>query len=198
MNTTTYLTRDQVPATLRAGYAGAKFQVRVAEALTIPADAGLWDGGSRSTFRLVRIRDGAAVAPVNERSSPWDGTRQDRKVTLEAGIACVEHITFRGKDLGLRFTVHPADAAPLLPAPVDLTAVERLVLAYTAGRRSSYQGKDRYMMARDDARWRPHPGLETMPSRAEWDAAKDALIGRGFLTKAGAITPAGRNAAPRI
>jgi len=33
-----------------------------------------------------------------------------------------------------------------------------------------------------------------MVSRADWDAAKQSLIGRGYLNKAGAITTAGRNA----
>lgn len=36
------------------------------------------------------------------------------------------------------------------------------------------------------------------PSRAEWDAAKDSLIAKGLLNKAGAITVAGRNAIPGL
>jgi hypothetical protein len=93
--------------------------------------------------------------------------------------------------MGLTFHVHPADAAALLPAPAaDLSAHEKLVLEATASLKSSYGGRDRYQMATDDLRYARKP----YPSRAEWDAAKAELIGRGYLNKAGVITVAGRNA----
>ncbi len=38
---TIYLTPDQVPSHLRAGYAGKKLAARVCESMTIPMDAGL-------------------------------------------------------------------------------------------------------------------------------------------------------------
>ncbi len=35
-----------------------------------------------------------------------------------------------------------------------------------------------------------------IPTRDEWNAAKTTLISKGLLNKAGAVTPAGRNARP--
>lgn len=193
--TTIHLEPSQVPATIRGRYTGKSFQVQVTEQVTIPAESGLWDGGSRETYSAVRIADGAAVPVSDNSSAPWDASRRDNVVTLKPGIAVVCHRIFCGKDMGLRIYVCAADAAPMLPAPVELSAVEKLVLEYTATRKSSYMGKDRFMMAVDDLRhgYRSRDGIARL-DRTIWDDAKASLIGRGFLNKAGAITVAGRNA----
>lgn len=188
-----HLEKSQVPGRLRGGYSGGKFKVRVVESVTIPADAGLWSGGSRETYRIVRLVDGAAVAGSDDMSAPWNRSRDDRAVTLQPGFAVVCHSMFCGKDMGLTFYVHPADAAALLPAPsAELRDLEKLVLKATRSYKSSYAGKDRYQMACNDLRWdRSKPAI---PTRAQWEEARTALIGRGLLNKAGAITVAGRNA----
>lgn len=190
-----YLDRSQVPASLRGSYSGNKFKAYVTEHMTVPATAGLWDGGSRDTYSAYRLADGAQVQFPGQHLSPWDN-RKDQQVTMQPGIAIIEHSVFCGKDMGLTFYLHPTDAAPMLPAPqADLTAVEALVLEYTISRKSSYQGKDRYAMALDDYRYRE--GAPLFPKRAQWDEAKAALITRGYLNKAGAVTTAGRNARVR-
>jgi hypothetical protein len=199
---TIYLDRNQVPAVLCGAYRGNKFRVEVTESVHIPSHAGLWDGGSRNTFRGVRLVDGAEVPLSDNMSAPWDAKRQDFTAKLAPGIAVVEHSTFCGKDMGLRIYVHPSDAAPMLPAPIELTAVERLVLDYTATHKASYMGKDRFAMALDDFRRDRDYGHCSSPIRAAvsrldrpmWDAAKASLIARGMLNKAGAITTMGRNA----
>jgi hypothetical protein len=198
MSQSIYLEPSKVPPQLRGGYTGKKFAVRVCESMTIPSDAGLWSGGSRDLYRVVRFADGASVTMPGQASSPWDAGRRDQTITLTPDLCVVRHSDFCGKDMGLTFYIHPSNAAPLLPPPAELTKTESLVLAYTAGRKSSYMGKDRYEMARDDAGGWRGPVPADFPTRADWDAAKAALIGRGMLNKAGAITPAGRNAAPRI
>jgi hypothetical protein len=43
--------------------------------------------------------------------------------------------------------------------------------------------------------WEKKP--ESFPTREQWQAAKDSLISKGLLNKAGAVTPKGRNARPR-
>lgn len=189
---TIHLEPRLVPPQLCAGYTGKKFRAEVTEHVTIPSDAGVWGGGSRTTYRIVRVSDGASIAGSDNMSAPWSDARTDKRVTLEPGIAVVSHSIFCGKDMGLTFYVHPTDAAPMLPAPVDLSPVARLVLKYTAERKSSYNGQDRYSMALSDARYSttmPDP----FPTREQWDAAKLSLIAGGFLNKAGAITPLGRN-----
>ena len=196
---TVYLDPAQVPATLRGGYSGKTFEARVCEEMTIPADAGLWSGGSRETYRLINMQTGQMVEPVNHNAAPWDG-RSDQTVALKPDFAVVRHSTFSGKDMGLTFYVHPQNAAAMLPAPADLSPLDSIILEYTAGRKSSYGGKDRYDMAQDDHRsgWADAKALKGLPfpARAEWDACKVSLAARGFLNKAGAITPKGRNARP--
>jgi hypothetical protein len=202
MRDTIYLDKSAVPAALRGSYTGTKFEVEVCTSVHIPMTAGLWDGGSRDTYTAIRTVDGSTVTLSDSIHAPWDAARRSQDVTLTPGICVVEHRIFCGKDMGLRFYLHPVDAAPLLPAPAqEMTACEQLVLNYTVSRKSSYMGKDRYAMARDDLRYgyvpegAPRP---VMPSRGDWDAAKTALIARGLLNKAGAITTLGKNQAKYI
>lgn len=201
-----YLDANQVPKSLRGNYTGRKFKVCVCESVTIPMTAGLWDGGSRDIYRGLEIATGESRRFGGQDSAPWENVRADRTVALRPGFAVIEETIMQGKDLGWTFYLHPADAVPMLPAPVELSAVEKLVLDYTATRKSSYMGKDRYQMFRDDMEYSPkRPDFTSYdermawvhancPSRAEWDEAKSALISRGLLNRAGAITPAGRNA----
>jgi hypothetical protein len=195
--TTIYLAASQVPAQLRGGYSGTKFEVIVRENVHIPVHAGLWSGGSRETYNALRVADGAAMPFPGQASAPWDTSRQGRDVALVPGMAVVCHRIFAGKDMGLRFYLHPTDAAPMLPAPVTISAVQALVLTYTVSRKSSYMGKDRYAMACQDldgARRYGHKicGLDAPVTRDVWDAAKAEMIARGYLNRAGAITPSGR------
>ncbi len=191
MTHTIHLEPTMVPAAMRGAYAGKQFKARVCETMTIPMTAGLWEGGSRDTFQVIRLDDGATVDAVQHNAAPWNAARRDIEVKLVPGIAVVEHTIFCGNDMGLTFYVHPDNAAKLLPAPVELTAFEQIVLNATAGYKSSYGGRDRYEMAQGDYRGQAYP------TRSEWDAAKQSLIGRGMLNKAGAITVSGRNAVTR-
>lgn len=185
---TVHLDANQVPANLRGSYDGKMFKAEVCERVTIPMDAGLWSGGSREIYRVVRLADGAEIQPIDPNASPWDPSRKERIVQLETGIAVIRHTMFCGKDLGLTFYVHPTNAAAMLPKPVELTPFERIVLKATRELKSSYNGKDRYQMTCCDYGQKP-----TM-TRGEWDSAKTSLIAQGYLNKAGAITTKGRNA----
>jgi hypothetical protein len=189
---TVYLDPRLVPPSLRGGYTGNKFKAVIAESVTIPADAGLWYNGSREHYGVVRISDGVVVAMPGQGSSPWNPDRKEQQITIKSGFAVVRHSYFSGKDMGLTFYLSPQDAAPMLPAPVELSPDAALVLEYTATRKSSYMGKDRYQMALDDIR-AGYCKREPL-SREQWNDAKNSLINLGFLNKAGAITPAGRNA----
>lgn len=192
---TIYLQPDMVPAQLRGAYTGRKFAAVVTETVTIPIDAGLWSGGSRDVYSVVSLDHGTRELP-GQSLAPWDRSGGDRVCKLVAGIVVVRHSMFCGKDHGLTFYVHPDNATKLLPAPAaELSAHESIVLKATAHFKSSYAGKDRYQMAKENERYgsRDHSGLP-FPTRDEWNAAKATLISKGFLNKAGAITVAGRNA----
>lgn len=191
-----HLEPNMIPATLRGGYQGKKFKAVATETVTVPADAGLWSGGSCERYHGVNVNTGAAMAFPGQNSSPWNGSRRDVTVTLEPGFAVVRHSMFCGKDMGLTFYVHPSNAAALLPAPTaELSVYEKLVLRATASLKSSYNGQDRYSMMMSEYKSRDILNGETYPTRAQWDAAKALLIEKRLLNKAGAITPAGRNAA---
>jgi hypothetical protein len=193
MSNAIYLNPDMIPAHLRAGYSGKKFKAVVTTQVTIPSDAGLWSGGTRNTFQLVHLETGKAVQASDNMSSPWNANRKDQNISLQAGFAVVEHSLFCGKDMGLTFYVHPDNASALLPPPsAELSAFEQIVLNATCAYKSSYNGRDRYDMAKDDRRWGPQQD-EPFPTRDQWQAAKAALIAKGLLNKAGAVTPAGRN-----
>jgi hypothetical protein len=185
----TYLEPNQVPSHLRGAYQGKQFKAKVCTEMTIPADAGLWSDGSRDVYTAVSFDTGKSVRFPGQNEAPW-GNRQDRVVTLEPGFAVVQHTIFRGKDFGLTFYLHPDNAAKLLPAPAaEISELERFVLNAAASYKSSYGGKDRYQMAADNARWSKKP----VPTRQDYDSAKQSLISKGLLNKVGAITVSGRN-----
>jgi hypothetical protein len=197
MTNAIYLDPNMVPAALRGAYSGKKFKAVVCTQTTIPADAGLWSGGTRNTYQIIDLETGRALQASDNMSAPWDQSRKDRMIAIWPGIAVVEHSQFCGKDMGLTFYVHPDNAAKLLPAPsAELTNHESIVLQATCSYKSSYNGKDRYEMARPRS-WERAELLAAYPTREQWDAAKQTLIAKGLLNKAGAVTPAGRNARTR-
>lgn len=169
------------------GYSGRKYRVETSESVQIPNN--YWDGGSReycvfidlSTLKRLEI---ASNHPWFERNNP---AQSGAIVKLDNGVAMVTNHIFCGKDMGLTLTVHPANVNPeLLPAPVELTEDESIVLSFTASRKASYAGISNYRF--HEARRAKGITLE------RWESAKSALIGRKLLAKNGAITPDGRNA----
>ena len=200
------LENNQVPAQLRGNYSGRKFWARVAETVIVNSHDGLWDSGSRTTKTLINLATGESVPASDNMSAPWDNNRQNRTITLKPGFAVIEHRIWAGKDMGLTFHIHPDNATKLLPAPApDLSPYEYTVLEATCGKKSHYDGKDRYQMAKDDCvDWNGKPreygrkpyklGDLAFPTREQWNAAKESLISKGLLNKAGAVTVKGRNA----
>ena len=144
-----------------------------------------WGGGTRSTWRAVNLSTKVSKPFPNIPPPQFGGPSSVLEMTLFPGMAVVEHSIFCGEDMGLTFYIHPEDAPFLLPAPTKLSPEERIVCEYSIARKSSYVGKDRCDMAMDDGK---------IPSRQEWDKAKESCITKKLLNKAGAITPAGRNA----
>ena len=192
-STTVHLDAKDVPANLRNlhNYNGKKFKAEVGGQMTVPADAGLWFEGSRDLYFAVKFETGEVVEWPNQNAAPWD-PRAANTVKLEPGFCVVRHSIFCGNDMGLTFYLHPDNATKLLPPPIELSRVEKLVLEATGSLKSSHGGRDRYEMMRDQCRYGAEQ--DTFPTRDEWNAAKQTLIGRGLLNKAGAITTQGRNA----
>jgi len=155
-------------------YAGRQFSICVTERVTL---SGLyWDGGSRDTYAAFTLTDPPRGV---ELPTPEYGSLETPVVSLRPGFGIAEHTIFRGKDLGLTFHIHPADAVALLPAPVELGEPDRLVLAMHAQLTSA---------GRKSVREREQIGEDV------YVEAQARLRSRGFLTKGNAITPSGRNA----
>lgn len=187
---TIYLEPNQVPHVLRNGYSGQKFKAVVTESVTVPHQAGIWDGGSRDTYSFVELATGRSIPSPCQQTAPWDSSRREFSMVLPEGVAMVEHSIFCGRDMGLTFYLRPENAQKLLPTPsAELTELGKLVLTATKSYKSSYAGKDRYQMKREEY-GSPRP----FPTREEWEQAKTDLIIAGYLNKAGAITTKGRNA----
>lgn len=175
-----HLDRKDVPANLRAGYSGNKFKAQAVTSVMVRADAGLWSGGTRDFYYMIRLADGATCAFPGQQNAPWNKERTDKEISIDPGFAIVRHSHFRGDDKGLEFYVNPADIAKLVPQDnePELCAVENTALYIARAFKSSARA-DEYRRAGIDAN--------------EADAIKARLISLGYLNKAGAITTKGRN-----
>lgn len=177
-----YLEPSDLPAQLRHLHTKGHIRVLVGESMSIPSDAGTWSGGTRQVFSAVELASGRTVSITDTFSAPWDGSRVDRHIALKPGFAIVETGSFCGKPAGLHLYIHPADAAPLLPAPpVALSAHGKVLLHFTCALKSSYRAEEcaRYGM-----------GV------AEMAAAREELQRAGYLDARGSVTVKGRNARP--
>lgn len=182
---TIYLEKSQVPQSIRGDYAGNKFRAEIVNTVYIPSDAGLWGGGSRTVYSAIRLTDGRSVPIPGQSSAPWDTDRKENTIGLKPGFAIVAHSIFRGKDMGLRFFVHPDDAAKLLPHDQsnNLSESEIKFLAIVAKIKSSYR-REYFQKA----------GF----SDSKIQETKTRLVELGFLNKSGAITVSGRNIAGNV
>ena len=177
------------------GYKGRKVQLIARSEIEL--DGLYWDGGSRSQYTLIDLDTFRTGSPPAAACNPpqFGGPASAPKVTIPVNGAILEHSTFRGKDMGIRFYAHPERLAPLLPASVELTVVEGYVLTTSRNLKSSYGGKDRF----DNSGYeRSRSDSDTVRdlTREGWEEAKAGLIARGLLRKNGAITNEGRNAIP--
>ncbi len=145
-----------------------------------------WDGGSRSYFRLIRLDTLQAVSVPAMSAFDQQYAGADA-VTIPPEIACVEHVIFCGKDLGLRIHLHPDNLSPLLPAGPNATREQRIVLIATRSYKNSYGGQT-------ECRFR-EAQRETGISRESWESAVAECQTKGWLNAAKAITPSGKNIA---
>ncbi len=161
-------------------YNGKKFKVSVVKnGHTFNLTSG-WCEGSRDFYAVVDLANMKGVDVSNQAFVGNDFNRRGTDFQLPEGFAVVEHSIFCGKDVGITIYVTEANAAKLIPAPVELTREEKIVLAATRSLKSTYMGRTRQM--------------ESGLSLAVWNATSDALKLKGLLAKNGAITPEGKNA----
>ncbi|HQX31768.1 MAG TPA: hypothetical protein PLE71_17310 [Flavobacteriales bacterium] len=178
------------------GYTGRKYRVTIAESFN-PND-NHWSGGTR-TYQYAIDRTTGQLVTLPQRGTMFD-PQAPNTVKIPNGMVIVEHRIFSGTDLGLTFLIRKDEAQTLIgdqqQAP-ELDKVEQIVLTYTRGRKSSYNGQDRCAMAQNDLRNRFNSPCQPF-TREQWNTAKDRMIEAGYLNKAGAITVKGKNAVETI
>lgn len=166
-------------------YRGNKFKLAVSDS---PINcASYWDGGSRSFYVFANLATGEVSNAVPAQSAFDRPVQGLDAVTLPEGFACLQHSIFCGKDTGITIFIPSANAGKFLPAQVELTRFENIVLAYTRSLKSSYAGQSNYRFSEAHS--------QTGISLHEWSEAKTVLISRGLLNKQGALTISGKNAA---
>lgn len=143
-----------------------------------------WDEGTRYSYSLIDLASGS-LRDIPHVNPPQFGGPDRQRLTMQDGIAVIESYYTGYKHLTKIF-LHPNNAAKLLPAPVELSEDEKIVLVFTAGLKPSYG------LIKD---YRFHKARRKHNITSErWLAAKASCIGRKLLNRAGAITNEGRNA----
>ena len=154
------------------GYSGRKFAVQPLTDNHFHFSGAYWSGGSKSTYRVIHLETRQTVT-LPELNTPSNfGGPVDPQADLPPNTAVVEHNIFCGKDHGLVLHVPQSNASRFLPAKLELSKEEQIVLGYTRSLKNSYGGRSNIRFA---------------------EASQDTGI--KLLKKNGSITPDGRNAA---
>lgn len=156
------------------GYKGTKFQIITGNAFSPHA---YWDGGTRSTYRMIR-REGMQVSvPNGAIENPFNQVAH-KDIEIPPGHFVVEHHIFCGKDMGIIFRVREDELdTRMLPASQELTAPEKLVLSVHAGLKS---------FARKEY-------IARLGLTSRHEEIKASLVEKKLMLKNGAVTPEGRN-----
>ncbi len=164
------------------GYKGHKIDVEISDHPMYLQS--FWDSGSKKEYYCFDM-NGKHI-PVIIQNAPlpfYDGPKADYTPSPDKFL--VEHSTFSGKDMGLTIYLHPASVmVKSLPTPSkpDIQQNDLFVLV-TISTYKSFARPDAYRRA----------GFTT----AEIDKIKERLFQQGYVNKAGAITPSGRNIVER-
>jgi hypothetical protein len=189
MSERVYLRRSDptVDALIRATFPEYKGQHVIAEIRdTVRFSGTMWDEGCRRSYAIVKL-DGLQTydiptAPFMERSN-----LHENEYKVPPGYVVVVHVQSRWEHIEI--VSPPANITRLLPPPVVLTEDEEIVLVATRSRKASYGGVGNYRYVEARRTTGITPG--------RYEAAKQSLIARKLLNKAGAITVEGRNACPK-
>ena len=162
-----------------AGYNGFRLQALAFYAQNIDSN---WDGGSRDYWTFVRLTDKAQVqlpecGNINQRAGC--------KITeLPVDMCLVKHSIGYHENCVIYF--NPEAITKYLPPSSECPGPVKLVVHFTAGFKSSYNGVK-------NLRYHEYKQAGGKMSGLRWEMTKDQAYALGYLNKAGAITPAGRN-----
>jgi hypothetical protein len=86
-------------------YKGRKFSVEFVNSVTF-YDTN-WSGGTRNKYAF--LASSGETATFNA-PAPWSNPVEGKTVELPENVIIAEHTIFCGKDLGITFYMHPANA----------------------------------------------------------------------------------------
>jgi hypothetical protein len=186
MNNTIHTDAPEVRALVaRAfpGFNGKRYRVNVFQ-----GPMGLesyWSGGSRDYWAFVALdRQDHGAAHVLENGPPFNPSVQ-KLTELPLGVALVLHHVGNFEYAAVYVRAENMNRLAL-PAPVELSKEEKIVLAATRSLKSSYGGIKNYRFT--------EAASYTKITLEQWETAKASCTSKGLLNKTGAITDAGRNA----
>lgn len=165
-------------------YKGNKYQVRITNKYLMQ---NYWDGGSKHDCVLVR-RENLEILPSH--SATEDPTRAvaHGEIEIPKNHFIVERAIVRGKEFGITFFIRSDEAdtgmLPIEPSD-DLTDHEKIVLIASNSLKSSYAGIKNYRLY--------SASVQTGITSSEYENAKQSLIKKSLLNKAGAVTITGKN-----
>ena len=108
-------------------YTGKQFKLAISDS---PINcASYWDSGNRSYFAFANLATGETSSTVPAQSAFDRPVAGLDAVSLPDGFACIEH-NFSGVRQSITIHIRTSNAAPLLPAQVELSRFENIVLAY--------------------------------------------------------------------
>ncbi len=147
-----------------------------------------WEGGSRDYHVIVNLETNQTQS-IPENGTPYTyGGKAFVLPVLPMNFAIVTY--HQGRCDYILIRMNPGNIrADMLPAPIELTWAEKVVLSATRSYKSSYAGIKNYRFHEAKS----YTGI-LMP---EWETAKASLIQKRLLNNAGAITDDGRNAIGR-
>lgn len=163
-------------------YNGHKIDVEISDHPMILQS--FWDSGNRHNFYCFDMNGNNIPIIVQNAPLPfYNGPKADYIPSPYKFL--IDHSIFSGKDMGLTVYLHPSSImVKSLPAPSrpDIQQNDLFVLT-TIKAYKSFARPDAYKRA----------GFTV----AEVDKIKGRLFQQGYINKAGAITPAGRNIVER-
>jgi len=147
-----------------------------------------WDCGSRYSYQVVSLNSNKVLSVPHVPPPPFNkgiDNVNHKTFKIEPNIAVIEN--YQGRYNHVTLYLHPDNQFDLLPEKTeDLTLNEKIVLYATRSLKSSYAGIKNL---------RYHEShKETGITLDEYNQAKESLIKKKLLNKAGAITVSGRNA----
>lgn len=176
------------PILAACGISGTR-RISITASESVELTGNYWDGGCRSYWHFVAL-DGMRTISAPTMHPVFDApagvaVAPTPVVPLPPGVVAVEDSHF-GTYRDVTIYANAATIAPMLPAGDSAVSEDcSLVLIATASLKNTYGGETDIRFRRANER----RGI----TRERWNAAQAECIQAGYLNRAGAITPKGRN-----